>query len=133
MKPRKAAHIIHVCVCRDTVGSVCVCVCVAIYIHCVLKCLLFCDSLPSSVCLHLGLHVCTSHTCEKVCVDTSVHASAAICMCVSFLCLCVMFMHTCVYAPPDMCECVRLCAPTRMYKYICVCVSLRCASLAATH
>lgn len=56
-------------------------------------------------------------------------------MCVTFLCLCVMFMHTCVYAPPDMCECVRLCAPMRMYKYICVCVcgSLRCASLAATH
>lgn len=121
----KAAHIIHVCVCRDTV---CVCVCVLLFTYTVYWSVCSSVILFLHLCVYTGAYMFVLLTHEKVCVDTSVHASAAICMCVSFcmcvtfLCLCVMFMHTCVYAPPDMCECVRLCAPMRMYKYICVCV-----------
>lgn len=122
---RGRLHTLFTSASAETRWEVCVCVCVAIYIHCVLKCLLFCDSLPSSVCLHLGLHVCTSHTCEKVCVHTSAHASAAICVCASFCMfaknVCDIFMLVCyVYAY----VCLRsswhvwMCASLCTYAYV---------------
>lgn len=109
------------------------CVCVLLFTYTVYWSVCSSVILFLHLCVYTGAYMFVLLTHVKKCAWTHLYMHlqpyACVCpfacllrMCVTFLCLCVMFMHTCVYAPPDMCECVRLCAPMRMYKYICVCV-----------